>query len=307
VRKPTKRNIYPRRGERNAGPRTASTALKRADAHLQMTSGSGTPRGDSALLGLVEKSPVPMWIADAATARILAVNDSALCLYGYGREQFLTLTAAALEARATADSAALTQGLRYHSRADGTLIVVRLAASCVEIAGRPASLVAASDVTAEHDPERPRALTGRQYRQLFEIVSDWYWEFDVTGRITFVSPRFERLYGMPVAELLGRRLNEVRNSTIDREAGMKVVAAIKARQPFRNHRHRLGLSDGRIIDLDTSGLPLFDERGAFRGYCGVSKDVTREVAAENALRESEQRFRQLFEISSDYYGILASG
>jgi PAS domain S-box-containing protein len=307
VRKPIMRNVSPRfRGEGTVGPRTEITALKRADAPLQMASAwkrwtrwRGL-RGDSALLGLVEKSPVPMWIEEAGSARILAVNDSALRLYGYGREQFLALTVAMLEARATTDSAALTHGRRYHSRADGTLMVVRLATSPVEIAGRPASLVAATDVTAEHDLEWPR-LSERQYRQLFETVSDWYWEFDVAGCISFVSRRFESLYGMPVAELRGRRLNKVPNSTIDREAGMRVVAAIKARQPFCNLRHRLGLSDGRFIDLDTSGLPLFDERGTFHGYCGVSKDVTRAVAAENALRESEQRFRQLFEVSSDFY------
>src|SRR5512134_1683887 len=42
---------------------------------------------------LFERSPLPMWVVDTQTLRFLAVNDAALRLYEYSREEFLAMTA----------------------------------------------------------------------------------------------------------------------------------------------------------------------------------------------------------------------
>jgi PAS domain S-box-containing protein len=149
--------------------------------------------------------------------------------------------------------------------------------------------------------DRRLALRERQYRWLFETASDWYWELDPQGRFTFVSPNFEAMYGIPLGEIKGKRLNDLPTSTIDRDAGAKVVAAIKARRPFGDLVHSLGLADGRVRQIKTSGIPLLDENGAFLGYCGLSKDVTADLDAQRASRASEQQVKQLLEAAADYY------
>jgi len=109
---------------------------------------------------LFESNPVPMWVHEYATSRILAINDAAVALYGFDREKFLSMTTRDLqvsEAGAAAAAAAREDGTPRerqwrHVKADGTFIDVTSYSRFLEYDGRPARLVAIVDVT-----ERKRA------------------------------------------------------------------------------------------------------------------------------------------------------
>ena len=156
------------------------------------------------------------------------------------------------------------------------------------------------DIAAEIEAGRQSRRREQRFQQLLETASDWYWETDAHGRIAFISQNFQRMYGIAVAERLGEPLHDDPSTKIDPAARQKTMAAIEARQPYRDVVYSHEVSDGRIVHVMVSAIPLFDDNGIFRGYCGVSKDITVQLERERALRESEQRFQQLFEISADY-------
>jgi PAS domain S-box-containing protein len=116
-----------------------------------------------------------------------------------------------------------------------------------------------------------------------------------------INASFEKSAGIPISELLGCRLNEVPTVTIDPKSGLKTLAAVKAQLPYDDLRHRVTRLNGSVIHVGTSGIPMFDEDKRFIGYCGVSKDISAQVEAERALRRSEARFRELYEIAADHY------
>jgi PAS domain S-box-containing protein len=121
---------------------------------------------------LFEGNPHPMWVYDLETLRFLAVNDMALDQYGYRREEFLAMTIADIRppedvpaVLAAASAAGRTggphSGVWRHRKKNGTLLDVEIVAERITLAGRPARLVLAHDVTERRRAEAATtALTG---------------------------------------------------------------------------------------------------------------------------------------------------
>jgi PAS domain S-box-containing protein len=155
------------------------------------------------------------------------------------------------------------------------------------------------DPTQATEVERLRDSEQR-YRELFEAVSDGFWEIDPKGRFTYISPGYEAAFGISIPDMLGKRLNDLPGVTMAPEMAQKALAAIKARQPFRDFIHSLQ-PGAKKLWIHASWIPFFDRDGAFQGYRGVSRDITAQIEAEQALRDSEQRFKQLCETAYDYF------
>ena len=140
---------------------------------------------------LFERSPLPMWVVDTETMRFLAVNDAALRLYEYAREEFLAMTA--LDIRRPEDDAAFRDFLAHggavhhgafrHIKKTGEPIDIDGVGHLVAWRGRPARLVQINDITErlrtqqtlerlnrelELSHERLRALS----RRLFEVQEE---------------------------------------------------------------------------------------------------------------------------------------
>jgi two-component system sensor histidine kinase UhpB len=127
---------------------------------------------------LFESSPLPMWVFDAKTLRYLAVNDSAVRLYGYSREEFLGMTVEDLRPRGEGEafseflrreSGSVQRGLFHHIKKNYEPIDVETVGHLVRWRGREARLVLINDVTERQRIQtRLRALSQR----LLEVQED---------------------------------------------------------------------------------------------------------------------------------------
>jgi len=139
---------------------------------------------------LFESSPLPMWVLDDESLRFVAVNDAALRLYGYAREEFLKMSAADLR-RAderrdflrNEPGGSVYRGVFRHARKNGEPIDIDGVGHLVGWRGRRARLVVINDITErvktqqalervnrelEHSHERLRALS----RRLLEVQEE---------------------------------------------------------------------------------------------------------------------------------------
>jgi signal transduction histidine kinase len=116
---------------------------------------------------LFETSPLPMWVVDDETLRFLAVNDAAVRLYGYSREEFLAMRAEAFLPRARAGS--VFRGVFRHPRKGGEPLDVDAVGHLVGWRGRPARLVVINDIS---ERLRAQAALRALSRRLLEIQEE---------------------------------------------------------------------------------------------------------------------------------------
>jgi diguanylate cyclase (GGDEF)-like protein/PAS domain S-box-containing protein len=140
-----------------------------------------------------------------------------------------------------------------------------------------------------------------RFRSVIELSADWYWEQDEHLRFSYFRDSPANKAPFTAREILGKHRWEI---GFERESGewRDHMRLLERREPFRHLVMIRRDAEGRIQRVSSvSGEPIFDEGGAFLGYRGISNDITQRYRIERALRESEERYRRLTEISSDWY------
>lgn len=126
---------------------------------------------------LFDVHPQPMWVVDANTFAFLAVNGAAMRLYGYSKEEFLTLTADQIRPeedvddlrRAFADwSNNYSQRIWRHKKKSGEVIPVRVTSFNLEFAGRRARLGVIEDLSERLLAEERAKQSEQRYRALLK-------------------------------------------------------------------------------------------------------------------------------------------
>ncbi|MDO9285730.1 MAG: EAL domain-containing protein [Aquabacterium sp.] len=113
---------------------------------------------------------------------------------------------------------------------------------------------------------------------LVALSSDWVWEQDAQGRLTYVSEEVARL-GLDPAAMIGRPRAVDALPPVDGSDPRDYAACLAARQPLRNFTFGSRLPNGQPLYVRISGDPV-EEDGVFQGYRGVASDVTQATLAE---------------------------
>lgn len=154
---------------------------------------------------LFENNPVPMWVTESGSARLLAVNEAAIRHYGYSRERFLQMTSVELRPLDEHDgfmsflrSGETTGGRRIwrHLRADGTLILVSVYSTDLEYEGKQARLCAIIDVTELKRTESELVKQKMLTEAAISNMSQGLLMFDALGTLVLCNSRYIEMYGL---------------------------------------------------------------------------------------------------------------
>ncbi len=124
---------------------------------------------------------------------------------------------------------------------------------------------------------------------------------DAQHRVVMCNPAFEQLFLYPQAELLGKNVDEL--IVPPGEDGVQYTRRVLAGETVHGTGRRRR-KDGRLVEVELHGVPMVSQ-GQLLGVCGLYQDVTARRWAEELLRESEERYRDLFENASDLIQVAA--
>ena len=165
-----------------------------------------------------------------------------------------------------------------------------------------------AEITERRRVEDALRESRERLRALVETTSDWIWEVDQNGVYTYVSQKVEDLLGYKPEEVIGKMAFDLMPPVEAERVAEQFQNVAGARKPFAGLVNTNLHKDGRLVVLETSGVPILDANGNLLGYRGIDRDITERKQAERALRESEERYRALYEDNpSMYFTVDAAG
>lgn len=139
------------------------------------------------------------------------------------------------------------------------------------------------DITERRKAAEALAANEKRFRELVETISDWVWEVDEQGRYTYCSPRVKDLLGYEPAELIGKTPFDLMAAGEAARVGDIFGRHIAAREPLKCLENTNLHKNGQPVVLETSGTPVFDAHGTFKGYRGIDRDITERKRLEREL------------------------
>ena len=182
-------------------------------------------------------------------------------------------------------------------RKDGSL--VWLLESVHLLAGDPEILEGTLiDITDRKMTENALRDSERGYRLLIERMREGLAQVDNHNVLQFVNDRFCEMVGYGREELLGRQGDFLLASPEDVEL-LAEKMRVRLQGIADQYEVRIRRKDGSVIWVEIGGAPVTDAQGVVIGSLGVHDDVTERRLAEQALRDSEARYRLMAENSTD--------
>lgn len=246
-------------------------------------------------------------IFDAETRQFLNVNDAAVRMYGYSREEFLRLRYVDItaEPEASEDSikkilsgAPVTGITRLHKKKDGTILPVEISGSTFILKGRSVLCGIVRDITERKSAEDALRISEERFYKAFNSSPDAIVLCSLAGShpddIIFVNVNesFEKLSGYSREEVIGKRTLDVKIFWDHKDQ----IRQYELLQKYGRVRHeecvfRSKSGDAIIGDFSSE---IFYLAGKHYGVI-VVRDITASKAAEEALRESEEKYKGLVE------------
>jgi len=250
---------------------------------------------------LFERNPMPLCVFDSETLRFLLVNQAAINKYGYSSEEFLSMTVPDIRPPEEKNKfldfykkiqkenlLSANHGIWKHKKKSGEIIFMEVTSSEIVYEGKNAVAIALADVTEKEKGKEDLIESEERFRLLAESSLEGI-VLSENKIILDASEQFVNMFGYENREeLIGKNLDYFVHPN-DKEKVDKNIQEINP-EPYEVTCLK---KDGTAIIVKSKGRILPYHGRTIR--ISVLNDITQQKENEKNLKQSEERFRHLFE------------
>jgi len=137
----------------------------------------------------------------------------------------------------------------------------------------------------------------KKYRQIIDNIKEPYFEVDLEGNFTYVNKSFTQMYGYSYDEMVSKNYTQLMN----KENGIKVFEKFnlvyKSSLPQEYFQFEITKKGNIKAIVETSVYLNKGASGKKSGFYGITRDITQRIELEHQLKQSEEKYRHLFESS----------
>ena len=245
---------------------------------------------------------------DNTPGRFVEANGAATRMLGYSRDQMLTMTPRDIGLQRE-DLYFVREPLSDSSTLDVTLVAKDgneiQAEGCTRVVEVSGSLVLMSiirDITERNRAEEKLRTLSRAIEQSPECIVIT----DSKGDIEYINPKFSQLTGFSPEEALGENPRILMSGETPDEVYKVLWETITTGGVWRGEFHNKK-KNGELYWESASISGVKNADGVISHFIGVKEDISERKRTEEALLESERRFRDLFETANDAIFIVSLG
>jgi hypothetical protein len=124
---------------------------------------------------------------------------------------------------------------------------------------------------------------------------------DKEGVITFINPEFTKMYGYTDEEVVGKATPRIINSGLyPKDYYEQFWNTLLNRQSVSAQQYQNKSKDGKIIDIEGSADPIFDDKGDIIGFLGIQRDITERKRSEQELIKAKEHAEESDRLKSAF-------
>ncbi len=159
------------------------------------------------------------------------------------------------------------------------------------------------DVSSRRSAEEELRENRRLLQTIFDTIPHWLMVKDKERRFIMINDALAQSMGLNAEEVRGKRIEEISTSTEEEQQVFKDTdrRVLENRERLEIPEYGVTNASGEEQVRRAVKLPLLNDDDEVVGLVAISEDITGYKRAEAELRRSEQRFRDIAEISSDWF------